>query len=57
MWWPGKIPAGSVCHEPAMTIDILTTVANLVGVEPPEHKIDGQNIWPLMAGKPNSQSP
>ncbi len=23
MWWPGKIPAGTVCRTPAMTIDIL----------------------------------
>ncbi len=36
MRWPGKIPAGTVCHEPAMTIDILPTLARLVGVELPE---------------------
>src|SRR5262249_16386359 len=23
MRWPGKIPAGRVCHEPVMTIDLL----------------------------------
>ena len=27
MWWPGKIPAGTVCRTPAMTIDILPTIA------------------------------
>src|SRR5205823_2805809 len=25
--WPGKIPPRSVCHEPAMTIDLLPTIA------------------------------
>ncbi len=30
--WPGKIPAGRVCREPAMTIDILPTLAKLTGV-------------------------
>ncbi|MEI2727318.1 MAG: sulfatase [Verrucomicrobiota bacterium] len=45
--WPGKIPKGSVCQEPAMTIDILPTVAKLVGAELPPHKIDGLDIWPL----------
>ncbi|MBZ0258000.1 sulfatase, partial [bacterium] len=27
MRWPGTLPAGQVCSEPAMTIDILPTVA------------------------------
>jgi arylsulfatase A-like enzyme len=57
MWWPGKIPPGTVCKEPAMTIDILPTLAHLVGASLPDHKIDGQNIWPLMAGEPDAKSP
>ena len=48
MWWPGKIPADSVCREPAMTIDLLPTIAQLIGAKLPEHKIDGKNIWTLM---------
>src|SRR5205807_2089366 len=31
MRWPGKIPAGAVCREPAMTIDLLPTLAKLAG--------------------------
>jgi arylsulfatase len=54
---PGKIPAGSVCHEPAMTIDILPTVATLVGAKLPQHKIDGLDIWPLLAGEPGARCP
>jgi len=57
MWWPGKIPAGTACREPAMTIDILPTIAHLVGAQLPDHKIDGRNIWPLIAGEPNAKSP
>lgn len=49
-WWPGVIPAASRCHSPAMTIDILPTVAFLVGAELPPHPIDGRNIWPLLVG-------
>jgi arylsulfatase A len=30
-WGPGRVPAGTVCHEPAMTIDLLPTVAQLLG--------------------------
>src|SRR5829696_758904 len=29
--WPGKIPADSECRIPAMTIDILPTVAKIIG--------------------------
>src|SRR5262249_37216972 len=29
--WPGRIPAGSTCREPAMTIDLFPTIAKLIG--------------------------
>ena len=57
MWWPGRIPAGTVCKTPAMTIDILPTIAYLVGAKLPDHTIDGRNIWPLVSGEPGAQSP
>lgn len=50
MRWPGKIPANTVCEEPAMTIDLFPTIAALVEADLPPHKIDGKNIWPLLAG-------
>ena len=56
-WWPGTIPAGTVCKEPAMTIDVLPTVANLIGAKLPEHKIDGKNITPLLKGISGATSP
>ncbi len=57
MWWPGKIPAGTKCSVPAMTIDILPTVAGLIGAKLPDHTIDGRDIWPLMAGEDGAESP
>ena len=57
MWWPGKIPAGTVCKEPAMTIDILPTIAGLTGAKLPDHTIDGKCIWPLIAGESDAKSP
>jgi arylsulfatase A-like enzyme len=55
--WPGKIPAGIVCTEPAMTIDVLPTVAKLAGAELPKHTIDGLDIWPLMSGQKDAVCP
>jgi arylsulfatase A-like enzyme len=55
--WPGRIPAGSACDEPAMTIDILPTLARLTGAELPHHTIDGLNIWPLFSGEAGAQCP
>jgi len=57
MRWPGRIPAGTVCKEPAATIDILPTVAKLSGAALPAHTIDGKDIWPLMSGRPGAKSP
>ena len=56
--WPGHIPAGAVCREPAMTIDLLPTIAKLLDVKlPPNRKIDGKDIWPLLSGAPGAKSP
>ncbi len=55
--WPGKIPAGRVCNEPAMTIDLLPTIAGLVGAELPKHKIDGLDVWPVLSGVAGAKNP
>jgi arylsulfatase A-like enzyme len=57
MWWKGKIPAGSKCDSLCSTIDILPTVAALIGAELPQHPIDGKDIRPLMFEEPGSASP
>lgn len=53
--WPGKIPQGLVTDQPAMTIDLLPTIAGLAGGTLPEHKIDGADMWPLLAGDTATQ--
>ena len=52
--WPGKISADSACYIPAMTIDILPTVAGIIGAELPKHKIDGKDIRPLLECAPDA---
>jgi arylsulfatase A len=51
MRWPGVIPPGTTVTEPAMTIDILPTIARLIGADLPDaetHAIDGADIWPMI---------
>jgi arylsulfatase A-like enzyme len=55
MQMPGTIPAGTVCDKLASTIDVLPTVAHLLGAESPTLAMDGKNILPLMVS--DSQSP
>lgn len=54
---PGRIPANTLCTQPAMTIDILPTLAHLTGATLPDHRIDGLNIWPLIAGQSGARCP
>ena len=51
-WWPGKIPAGTSCDAPMSEMDVLPTLVKLAGGEvPADRKIDGKDIWPLLAGQ------
>jgi len=51
--WPGQIPVGTLSNEPAMTIDLLPTIAQLADATdflPDDRVIDGRNIWNLLTG-------
>ena len=45
--WPGVVPAGTVNHSLATTIDLLPTFASITGAPLPANKIDGINITKL----------
>jgi len=55
--WPGRVPAGQVCDQPVMEIDLLPTIAGLIGGKLSERKIDGLDILPLLEGKADAKSP
>lgn len=57
MKWPGRIPAGTTTDTMMMTIDILPTVAHVIGASLPEHPIDGLNCWPIVSGAPDARNP
>ena len=56
--WPGRIPAGVVGHQPAMTVDLLPTLARLAGAPVSSARtIDGKDIWPLLANQRGAATP
>jgi arylsulfatase A-like enzyme len=58
MQWPGVIPEGTDCHELTTTMDLLPTIAEVIGQELPKDRlIDGRNIWPLIVGQPEAKTP
>ncbi|MCX7819034.1 MAG: sulfatase [Kiritimatiellae bacterium] len=54
-WWPGRVPAGTVCDRLAATIDLLPTFATLAGAPLPNRKLDGVDISPLLFGQPDAE--
>lgn len=56
--WPGRVPKGQVRDQPAMTIDLLPTIAALAGAPAPADRIiDGRDIWPILANHRDAASP
>jgi arylsulfatase A len=51
-WWPGRVPAASVCDTVAGNIDFLPTFVTVAGgTVPADRKIDGRDISPLLWGQ------
>ena len=58
MWWPGKIPAGTVSHELITTMDLYPTLAHWAGAAVPTDRIiDGRDVAPIILGERGAQSP
>lgn len=55
--WPGRVPSGRTSDEILTTMDILPTVAKLIGGDLPKHPIDGRDAWPVLAAQPDAKSP
>ena len=57
-WWPGTIPAGTICDELTTAMDLHPTFAKMVGTDmPTDRVIDGKDIAPLLLGKTNAKTP
>ncbi len=50
--WPGQIPAGRVCEDPAINLDLFPTLVGLAGGKPPvDRPVDGKDVLGLLTGK------
>lgn len=49
--WPGRIEAGSIFGGMASTLDILPTLAAIVGAKLPERPIDGVSLASVLEGE------
>ncbi len=46
--WPGRIPAGTACHEPIIGVDLYPTLLKVAGVKPPDQALDGVDLTPIL---------
>ena len=56
-WWQGTVPAGGTTDEIVTAVDILPSLAALVGANLPALRIDGKNALDVLLGKQNARSP
>lgn len=48
MSWPQRIPAGQVCSEVGVTMDVFPTVASAVGIDTSAYQLDGLDMLPVV---------
>ncbi len=49
--WPGRVEAGTVCHEPVIGSDLYPTISELAGEEARQGEpLDGVSLVPLLEG-------
>jgi len=53
--WPGKVPAAKTSNAVWYFADVLPTLAELAGTEPPPD-IDGVSVLPALLGRPQNTS-
>jgi len=50
--WPGRLPSGTTCASPCVTMDLFPTALAAAELAPPQNRvIDGKDLLPLLTGK------
>lgn len=47
--WPGRVPAGSLCRKPVISMDFYPTILEAAGIAPQASgPLDGESLMPLL---------
>ncbi|MBL7188652.1 MAG: sulfatase [Phycisphaerae bacterium] len=50
--WPGRLPEGTICDEPVISLDVMPTVCAAAGAELPDDRVyDGRDMLPVILGQ------
>jgi arylsulfatase A-like enzyme len=50
--WPGRLPKGTVCSEPVISLDVLPTICAAAGAALPDDRVyDGKNMLGVLRGQ------
>jgi len=50
--WPGKLPEGTTCDEPVISLDVMPTVCAAAGAELPDDRVyDGRDMLSVILGQ------
>ncbi len=52
--WPETVPAGSVVEAPALALDVLPTLAEVLNHDVSDLTLDGESMLPLIDGDPDT---
>lgn len=55
--WPGRLPAGVSSDALVSALDVLPTLARVIGAELPARQIDGVDLWPWLSGEEGTRCP
>jgi arylsulfatase len=54
--WPGRVPAGRTSDEFITSLDLLPSIARLMGAELPKARIDGQDLSGVLLGSTGAKA-
>lgn len=55
--WPSRLPAGVSSDALVSALDVLPTLARVIGAELPARQIDGVDLWPWLSGEEGTCCP
>ncbi|MEX0647233.1 MAG: sulfatase [Balneolaceae bacterium] len=55
--YPDALTNQTLSHDTFFSIDLMPTIARLTGSELPDYEIDGKDVWDLITGETDAETP